>query len=232
MAPPHAAHDANKLFSIWPPLGYTLGESDLMPTYKIIGADGKEYGPITAEQMHQWIAEGRLNAQSQVLVEGTTDWRRVGDLPEFASTLPIAPPPLPSGAPPLGAPPVRTSQVDGPAIGLIVVGILNFLTSVAALLMHTLGTSMMPARDFPNQAWVTMMSGTIGIISNILGILISGLILFGAIKMKRLESYGLAMTSTILAMIPCTSPCCLVGLPIGIWALVILAKPEVKAAFR
>jgi hypothetical protein len=32
-------------------------------------------------------------------------------------------------------------------------------------------------------------------------------------------------------MIPCISPCCLLGLPIGIWALVVLLKPEVKAAF-
>ena len=38
--------------------------------------------------------------------------------------------------------------------------------------------------------------------------------------------------ATIIAMVPCISPCCLVGLPIGIWALVVLMKPEVKAAFR
>jgi hypothetical protein len=28
------------------------------------------------------------------------------------------------------------------------------------------------------------------------------------------------------------SPCCFIGLPIGIWALIVLAKPEVKAAFH
>jgi hypothetical protein len=28
--------------------------------YKIIGQDGKEYGPVTAEQLRQWIAEGRV----------------------------------------------------------------------------------------------------------------------------------------------------------------------------
>ena len=51
-------------------------------------------------------------------------------------------------------------------------------------------------------------------------------------KMKKLESYGWAMTASILALAPCISPCCLVGLPIGIWALVVLAKPEVKSAFH
>ncbi len=34
------------------------------------------------------------------------------------------------------------------------------------------------------------------------------------------------------AMIPCVSPCCLLGLPLGIWALIVLVKPEVKAAFQ
>jgi hypothetical protein len=50
--------------------------------------------------------------------------------------------------------------------------------------------------------------------------------------MKNLQSYGLAMTASIVAMIPCISPCCILGLPFGIWALVILNRPEVKAAFR
>jgi hypothetical protein len=30
-----------------------------MPTYKIIGADLMEYGPVSAEQIRQWINEGR-----------------------------------------------------------------------------------------------------------------------------------------------------------------------------
>ena len=51
-------------------------------------------------------------------------------------------------------------------------------------------------------------------------------------QMKALENYPLALTASILAIIPCLSPCCLVGLPIGIWAIVVLSKPEVKAAFH
>jgi hypothetical protein len=39
------------------------------------------------------------------------------------------------------------------------------------------------------------------------------------------------MTAAILAMIPCLSSCCIVGLPLGIWALVVLSKPEVKSEF-
>lgn len=59
--------------------------------YKIIGSDGKEYGPISLEQLKQWVLEGRLNKQSKVLPEGATDWRTVGELPELDVIMP--PPP-------------------------------------------------------------------------------------------------------------------------------------------
>lgn len=49
--------------------------------------------------------------------------------------------------------------------------------------------------------------------------------------MKQLQKWTLAVTASILAMIPCLGPCCLIGIPIGIWALVVLFKPEVKSAF-
>lgn len=70
--------------------------------YKIIGADGKEYGPVPLQQLRQWIAEGRINAQTHIQPEGTADWTRLGSLPEIAalfSTTTSAPPtePPPTG---------------------------------------------------------------------------------------------------------------------------------------
>lgn len=55
--------------------------------------------------------------------------------------------------------------------------------------------------------------------------------LVGAIKMKNLSGRGWAYTSAIVSMTPCISIACLLGLPFGIWALVVLANPDVKAAF-
>jgi len=63
--------------------------------YKIIGADQKEYGPITADQLRQWIAEGRVNAHTKVLTEGAAVWKTVGELNEFATALPGGAPPAP-----------------------------------------------------------------------------------------------------------------------------------------
>ena len=70
-----------------------------------------------------------------------------------------------------------------------------------------------------------------GIVFRVIGILVCIFIFYSALKMKKLENYGLCMGASIVAMIPCISPCCLIGLPIGIWALVVLNKPEVKASF-
>jgi hypothetical protein len=76
-----------------------------------------------------------------------------------------------------------------------------------------------------------MGAGAAGSLSNILSIAIGAVILFGAVKMMRLQNLGLAMAASILAVIPCLSPCCCLGIPFGIWSLVVLNRPEVKSAF-
>src|SRR5262249_30832222 len=58
--------------------------------YKIIGADQKEYGPVSVEQLRQWIAEGRVNAQTLVRPEGETEWKPLSAFPDFADTPGVA----------------------------------------------------------------------------------------------------------------------------------------------
>ena len=60
--------------------------------YKIIGADGREYGPITIDVLRQWISEGRANRETKVLPDGATEWKTVADLPELTPTAPARPP--------------------------------------------------------------------------------------------------------------------------------------------
>jgi len=40
------------------------------------------------------------------------------------------------------------------------------------------------------------------------------------------------MAAAIVACVPFCSPCVVLGIPFGIWALVVMAKPEVRAAFQ
>jgi hypothetical protein len=55
--------------------------------YRIIGADQREYGPIPVDRVRRWIGEGRANAQTKARLEGTTDWRVLGDFVEFGDLL-------------------------------------------------------------------------------------------------------------------------------------------------
>lgn len=75
--------------------------------YKIIGTDGREYGPVSGDLLRQWITEGRVNADTQVLPDGGTDWKPLRALPEFSSLLAggQTPPPFhPSTGPFVGRP--------------------------------------------------------------------------------------------------------------------------------
>ncbi len=37
-----------------------------MPSYKLLAADGKEYGPVSVDQVRTWIAQGRANTRSKL----------------------------------------------------------------------------------------------------------------------------------------------------------------------
>ncbi len=66
--------------------------------YKIIGADQKEYGPVSDDLIRQWIAEGRANARTQARLEGEQEWKPLLSFPEFAATLGGPPPSIPGAA--------------------------------------------------------------------------------------------------------------------------------------
>lgn len=74
--------------------------------YKIIGGDSREYGPVTTDQIRQWFREGRANAQTRVQPAGSTDWKLLGEVTEFAdlfgapATAAVPPPIAPSVAVP------------------------------------------------------------------------------------------------------------------------------------
>lgn len=65
--------------------------------YKIMGGDQREYGPVTSEQIRDWITQGRASAQTLASFEGSP-WKPLSSFPEFADALRTAsPPPIPQG---------------------------------------------------------------------------------------------------------------------------------------
>ena len=89
--------------------------------YKIIGADGREYGPITADQLREWIAEGRANAQTRAQAEGAAQWKPLTEYLEFAPALGRTPPLWPAPGPISITPTPRTNSL---AMMSMVMGIL------------------------------------------------------------------------------------------------------------
>mgnify|MGYP001179700107 CR=1 FL=1 len=205
--------------------------------YKIIGADGNEYGPVNDEQIRQWIAEGRANEQTRVRVEDASDWQTLADRPEFAGALGAKPlPPSSFSTPGYSSPDSRVlDQVSGPATGLIVTAVLGFLANgfmVIWFLVAGQFQALPPDLDPEIEKIFQVARSMGGVVSALLGVALSALVWHGALQLKKGRSYGWAMTAAILALVPCTSPCCLVGVPIGIWALVVLMRPEVKSALQ
>lgn len=109
--------------------------------------------------------------------------------------------------------PLRDLNV--PAIGLIVTSALSASLLVVALLVLM---------------FVGGMAGTWELII-VLGPTLIGIpILVGAIRMRQGRNYWFAMLAAILALVPC--PTVMFSLPFGVWALIVLNRAEVRAAFR
>ena len=52
--------------------------------FTIIGADGREYGPVALEQVKSWIAAGRADYKTKARREGSIQWKPLAEFPEFA----------------------------------------------------------------------------------------------------------------------------------------------------
>jgi TM2 domain-containing membrane protein YozV len=98
--------------------------------YKIIGANGQQYGPVNEEQIRHWLAENRVNTQTLMQSEGGQDWRPLGSFPEFASEIKSAPPTI--------APPQQQS-VTARASNKIAAGICGILLGAFGIHKFILG---------------------------------------------------------------------------------------------
>jgi len=111
--------------------------------FKILGSDGKEYGPVTTEVVREWIKERRANGQTRVQPDGSADWIALSAVPEFAAVLSAsaAPPPLPPrlpSAPAAATDPNSPPKTSGMAIASLVLGITGFC-GITALIGMILG---------------------------------------------------------------------------------------------
>jgi len=142
------------------------------------------------------------------------------------------PPPPPIAPPPAG--PGAAQQVQGPALGLLITAGIAILFSLLGLVLNLFGIGMSGLSNLGGGAgdqYARYFTGGLGIVSAIVCLAIFGFVAWAALQMKQLRGWTLAVVASVLALLPCFCPSCFVGIPVGIWSLVVLMKPEVKAAF-
>ena len=125
--------------------------------YYIIGADQKEYGPVSAEELRRWIAAGRANGQTRTRTDNSTEWRPLREYAEFADLAnpqPRSAPPTFSSTPP--PPPESLGDTNSLAIAGFVCSLLGLaccgcgILSVVGLVLSLIALNR--ANQSPDQA--------------------------------------------------------------------------------
>ena len=152
--------------------------------YKIIGSDHAQYGPVAADQVRQWIAEGRLDASSLLQPEGAGDWKPLSAFPEFAAL--VAPVPSAATPPTIGVvpadvpahPTTNKMAMAGSVMGVLSVLIgwaccLAFVLSPLGIIFSVIGITQIKRKPTEQTGKGLAVAG---IILSVVGIIISVLL--------------------------------------------------------
>ena len=184
-----------------------------MADYHFIGGDNKTYGPYSLEKLRQLMAENRLNAQSQIQVDGGP-LQPAGNFPELMS--PAAPVPAPAHAPQAPGPGMPMYEVKPGKVQAIAI-----MTLIGGILA-TLGALMWALFTFC--IWIPFIYGLVyGIMA-----IVNGSKMLGS---RPWEGYRSAKTMGIMMIINIIN-CDVISLVMGIIILVFLNDPEVSNYMR
>ena len=189
-----------------------------MASYKFIGGDGKPYGPFPLEKLRQFVAENRLNAESQVQKDGGA-FAPASTFPELmGSHAPAATPvptPTPAPAAPAGYPPSAPTSKPG---------------KVQAIELMTLIGGIIATLSAVAQAFLTAcfyFTFIYGLVFGIMAI-VKGAQMLGK---NPWPAYLGVKTIAIMGIINIIN-CDPVNLVVGILILVFLGDPQVRAYMR
>jgi hypothetical protein len=169
--------------------------------FKIVGADLKEYGPVAEEQIRQWIAEGRANAQT-IARYGDGPWKPLATFPEFASAFGAVGPGTP--LPPLALPPATGAGSTGaaapPTHGMAVAGLVcsilgatcataccSPLFSTAGLVLSAVALSQINQQPLRYSGKGVAVAG---IALGLFGYLLFAALVWGSVLKRRLRHIG------------------------------------------
>ena len=160
--------------------------------YILIGADQKEYGPVAADEVRAWIAEGRANGQTLARLEGGP-WKPLSTFPEFVGSLGATPqpaPPLPLAQASFSG---RTPETNSMAVAGLVMGILSMTVGLVCcgLVFNILGVifssvALSQIKRSPGQQAGRNLA-IIGLVLSLLGLVLQIIIIivFGAMGLLK-----------------------------------------------
>jgi tRNA A-37 threonylcarbamoyl transferase component Bud32 len=170
------------------------------------------------ERRYQQASQVKTDVET---IAGTPTSPLVGGVAAFPGA------PLPPAATP--KPVLRgTAMVIIPAVGLIVAGLMKVFSAATVVLLlgnphgGLFGSLLGPAASilpFNNP----LFGWSLGVFKAIPGLLM----IYGGVQMVQMRSYAWAIAAAILGIISCS----IVGIPLGIWALIVLARTDVREAF-
>ncbi|MGB7347009.1 MAG: hypothetical protein WBD20_22485 [Pirellulaceae bacterium] len=116
-----------------------------------------------------------------------------------------------------------------PAIFLIIFGGLTLVGGIMQLVgVAANGPPPAPANQDPAAA----AGFKFGFLASAVAIpIMNAIVVAGSIAMIARRFYVLAMIAAVFALVPICGPCLVLGIPFGIWALILLNRPDVKASF-
>lgn len=144
----------------------------MTPTYEVIGGDNRAHGPVTGEELCQWIREGRASGQTMIRHSDHDVWRPMESYPEFAGPL--------RGLPwiPIYQP---APKVHGMAVASLVLGIVSLMMFMFGLLAGVpavvCGHAAMRAIKADPAEYGGNGMALAGLITGYIGMLISGVFL-------------------------------------------------------
>ena len=152
----------------------------------------------------------------------------------------VPPPPLPISpalaSPGMPQPPASwakpvapgSAMVTIPAVGLSVAGLLKLFSALTALAFFShLRGSWLEELMGPAASILPFGNPLFGWTTGLFKAIPALLMIYGGVQMLQLRSYAWSIAASILGIVSCS----LLGFPMGIWALIVLTKPDVREAF-
>lgn len=115
-------------------------------------------------------------------------------------------------------------RLELPAAALLAVGSLNFLWNVFAFTFIHLGAVHTARPILPNEQLARLLC-----VVFVIGLNVTQIV--AAVRIQSLQSYPFAISGALIGLIPCTT-CAPWTIPVGVWLLAELLRPQTRAAFR